>query len=625
MRKERAQKWGKMNSTNKKNEKSIKILKNSIYLMKLIHRFSPMLFVFTIIAAIAEFCFTFFNLLFTKRLVQKITDGSEFVVICSIIVIWCIAYLILRFLIISIDNYFRPIYTKVLIKGLEKYLYDKAAKVDIECYDNTEYYNEFIWATNNSGEMVTGACNSLGAFIGYILQISGVISIVILIDPSLSVLTFVSVVLSMVVASSMEKKKVEYRKEIVGNEKVERYVERVFYLQESAKDLRLTNIREVLLSAYEKAYQGVQETMRKYVGKIGFVSFLSTFGFRYTLNTFVIYSFFAYKLIVKQSIDLSDFVVVNKAMIDLYLLLNRWSGQINVLYRNAVYVDSMKKFINYEPRIKSEADAQRIQKSDEMTLEFRNVTFAYPGNDQPTLRNVSFKLNPKDTLAIVGYNGAGKTTLVKLMMRLYDVDQGEILLNGKNVKEYNLEDYRALFSSVFQDFNLYALSLAENVKMQENGNISEDEIILALKQADFGEKLSTLSEGVDSQITREFDEEGLLLSGGEKQKIAMARVFAGKGNIIVLDEPSAALDPIAEYTINRQIIESSQKKSVVLISHRLTATRMADHIIMLEDGEVIESGNHEELMKLNGKYAFMYKIQAEPYLKKSKMKNGCMI
>ena len=606
-----------MDKTNKKNGKSVKILKNSIYLMRLIYRFSPMLFAFTIIAAIAEFCFTFFNLLFTKRLVQEITDGNEFAVICVTIAVWCIAYLLLRFLIISIDNYFRPVYTKVLIKGLEKYLYDKAAKVDLECYDNSEYYNEFIWATNNSGEMVTGACNSLGAFLGYVLQISGVISMVVLIDPSLSALTFVSVALNIVVASSLEKKKVEYRKEIVGKEKVERYVERVFYLQDSAKDLRLTNIKGVLLETYEKAYQGVQTILKKYVGKIAFVSFLSTFGFRYALNTFVIYGYFAYKLIVKQSIDLSDFVVVNKAMVDLYLLLNRWSGQINALYRNAVYVDTMKKFINYEPHIKSEADAKRIPDAEELILEFRNVTFTYPGNDQPTLRNVSFKINPRNTLAVVGYNGAGKTTLVKLMMRLYDVDQGEILLNGRNIKEFDLEDYRAMFSSVFQDFNLYALSLAENVKMNDNDVITDDEIVSALKHADFGGKLSTLKDGINSQITREFDEEGLLLSGGEKQKVAMARVFAGTGKIIVLDEPSAALDPFAEYNINKRIIEFSQKKSVVLISHRLTATRMADHIIMLENGEVVESGRHEELMQLDGKYAFMYKVQAEPYLKKA--------
>lgn len=606
-----------MDKTNKKNGKSVKILKNSIYLMRLIYRFSPMLFAFTIIAAIAEFCFTFFNLLFTKRLVQEITDGNEFAVICVTIAVWCIAYLLLRFLIISIDNYFRPVYTKVLIKSLEKYLYDKAAKVDLECYDNSEYYNEFIWATNNSGEMVTGACNSLGAFLGYVLQISGVISMVVLIDPSLSALTFVSVALNIVVASSLEKKKVEYRKEIVGKEKVERYVERVFYLQDSAKDLRLTNIKGVLLETYEKAYQGVQTILKKYVGKIAFVSFLSTFGFRYALNTFVIYGYFAYKLIVKQSIYLSDFVVVNKAMVDLYLLLNRWSGQINALYRNAVYVDTMKKFINYEPHIKSEADAKRIPDAEELILEFRNVTFTYPGNDQPTLRNVSFKINPRNTLAVVGYNGAGKTTLVKLMMRLYDVDQGEILLNGRNIKEFDLEDYRAMFSSVFQDFNLYALSLAENVKMNDNDVITDDEIVSALKHADFGGKLSTLKDGINSQITREFDEEGLLLSGGEKQKVAMARVFAGTGKIIVLDEPSAALDPFAEYNINKRIIESSQKKSVVLISHRLTATRMADHIIMLENGEVVESGRHEELMQLDGKYAFMYKVQAEPYLKKA--------
>lgn len=592
-----------------------KVIKNSVYLLKLIFRFSPMLFAFTIIAAVAEFCFTFFNLLFTKKLVQEITDGNTFSTICTIIIIWCIVYLILRFLIISTDNYFRPIYTKVLLKGLEKYLYDKAAKVDIECYDNTEYYNEFIWATNNSGEMVTSACNSIGAFLGYILQISGVISMVVLIDPSLSILTFVSVAFSIAVSSALERKKVKYRREIVGNEKMERYVERVFYLQDSAKDLRLTNIQGALLTSYEKAYNKIQGTMKKYVGKIGFVSFLSTFGFRYLLNTFVIYGYFAYKLIVEQSIDLSSFVVVNKAMVDLYLLLNRWSGQINTLYRNAVYVDTMQKFINYEPKISSDENALKIDAEAGIELEFKNVSFKYPGEEKPALNNVSFKVNRKNTLAIVGYNGAGKTTLVKLMLRLYDADQGEILLNGRNIKEYNVDEYRALFATVFQDFNLYALSLAENVRMKEVNDIDEESIVAALNKADFGEKLSTFSSGTASQVTREFDEEGLLLSGGEKQKIAMARVFTGDGKILVLDEPSAALDPVAEYNINKRIIEAAQERPVVLISHRLTATRMADQIIMLENGEIVERGSHEALMESGGKYAFMYKIQAEPYLK----------
>ncbi len=592
-----------------------KVIKNSVYLLKLIFRFSPMLFAFTIIAAVAEFCFTFFNLLFTKKLVQEITDGNTFSTICTIIIIWCIVYLILRFLIISTDNYFRPIYTKVLLKGLEKYLYDKAAKVDIECYDNAEYYNEFIWATNNSGEMVTSACNSIGAFLGYILQISGVISMVVLIDPSLSILTFVSVAFSIAVSSALERKKVKYRREIVGNEKMERYVERVFYLQDSAKDLRLTNIQGALLTSYEKAYNKIQDTMKKYVGKIGFVSFLSTFGFRYLLNTFVIYGYFAYKLIVEQSIDLSSFVVVNKAMVDLYLLLNRWSGQINTLYRNAVYVDTMQKFINYVPKISSDENALKIDAEAGIELEFKNVSFKYPGEEKPALNNVSFKVNRKNTLAIVGYNGAGKTTLVKLMLRLYDADQGEILLNGRNIKEYNVDEYRALFATVFQDFNLYALSLAENVRMKEVNDIDEESIVAALNKADFGEKLSTFSSGTASQVTREFDEEGLLLSGGEKQKIAMARVFTGDGKILVLDEPSAALDPVAEYNINKRIIEAAQERPVVLISHRLTATRMADQIIMLENGEIVERGSHEALMESGGKYAFMYKIQAEPYLK----------
>lgn len=597
----------------KKQEKSRIILNNSFYLIRLIFQFSPKLFAATMIAAITEFCVSFLNLFYTKRLVQDITEENTFESILLLMVLWCLVYLVLRFVMISIDNYFRPVYTKVLMKGLEKHLYDKAAAVDLQCYDDSKYYNEYIWTTSNCSEMVTDASNSMGAFLGYVLQISGIVSVVLIIDPSLALLTFVSVVLTLIVSSYLERQKVTYRKECMEDEKRKRYIERVFYLKDSAKDLRLTKVQHKLMNNYEKAYDGLLHTMKKYVHKITIISFASTFGFRYVVNTFLIYGFFAYKLLVLKSINLSDFVVINKAMVDLYVSLNRWSNQINNLYKNAVYVETMKKFLNNEPRIVSCKEAKKVNLEEQYEIEFKEVTFIYPEEEKPVLNHVSFKIDANQTLAIVGYNGAGKTTLIKLLLRLYEVSEGEILLNGINIKDYDLEEYRNIFSAVFQDFQLYAATLGENIMMGEAGPEKNKLILDSIRFANFRKRYDALENGLDTQLTREFDEKGVLLSGGEMQKIAIARVFAGNGRVFILDEPSAALDPVTEYEINNNIMKVSKQHTIILISHRLTATRMADNIIMLENGSIIEQGTHKELLKQDGKYAYMYKLQAEPY------------
>ena len=223
------------------------------------------------------------------------------------------------------------------------------------------------------------------------------------------------------------------------------------------------------------------------------------------------------------------------------------------------------------------------------------------------------KLNKGEKIAIVGYNGAGKTTLIKLILRLYDPTEGEVLMNGVDVKDFKLEEYRGRIGSVFQDFKIYAASLAENVM---NGRYTDADRITvekALEASGFGEKLSALENGISTTLTREFDDKGTNLSGGEAQKVAIARVFARPYDLIIMDEPSSALDPIAEYELNRAIADYAADKTVIFISHRLSTTRMADRIYMFANGTLEEFGSHEELMAKGGKYAEMFEMQAEKY------------
>ncbi|MBR7060638.1 MAG: ABC transporter ATP-binding protein, partial [Eubacterium sp.] len=217
-------------------------------------------------------------------------------------------------------------------------------------------------------------------------------------------------------------------------------------------------------------------------------------------------------------------------------------------------------------------------------------------------------IKPNEKIALVGYNGAGKTTLTNLLMRLYDVSEGEILIDGKDIREETLESHKNRFAAVFQDFQIFAATIGENVALDYN--VDEERARKALDNSGFSKELPN---GMKSNLLREFDDDGMMMSGGEGQKVAIARAFYKHCPYVILDEPSANLDPIAEYNLNQAMMNAAEDKTVVFISHRLSTTVNADVIYVMENGEIIERGSHEELMKLGGTYAYMFNLQAEKY------------
>ena len=301
------------------------------------------------------------------------------------------------------------------------------------------------------------------------------------------------------------------------------------------------------------------------------------------------------------------------ASFKLFWTLDDISNYANKFSEHALYIEKVRKFMECEPKITGGEE-----KVPEFTsLELKNVCFAYPfGKDEGknVLDSVSLCVNKGEKIALVGYNGAGKTTLTKLIMRLYDVSEGEVLYNGRNIKDYDPESYRKRIGAVFQDYKIFAATLAENVLAREYSPEDQDLVMSAVKAAGLEDKLAELSEGIHTQLTTEFSDRGVGLSGGESQKVAIARVFAGDYDLVIMDEPSSALDPVAEYELNRSVSENAKDKTLIFISHRLSTTRMADRIYMFEGGKIVEWGSHDELMAKNGKYAHMYTVQAKKYL-----------
>ena len=252
----------------------------------------------------------------------------------------------------------------------------------------------------------------------------------------------------------------------------------------------------------------------------------------------------------------------------------------------------------------------------ECEIEFRNVTYTYGGAENPTINNLSFTLHKGEKLALVGLNGAGKTTIVKLMCGLYDPTEGEILLNGVNVREYNREEYFKLFSAVFQDISLLAVSVEENITGQPADSCTREKLIDCMKKSGIYGKVMTLPEKEDTLLVRSVYQNSVDLSGGEKQKLALAKALYKNAPILLLDEPTAALDAIAEQQMYMSYLEFSKSRSSLFISHRLASTRFCDRIIMIENGGIIECGTHAELMERDGKYAELFMLQSSYYNEK---------
>lgn len=324
---------------------------------------------------------------------------------------------------------------------------------------------------------------------------------------------------------------------------------------------------------------------------------------------FVIVLYLGYQILVTKKVMGGDFVAIyngiNTLLGAMYYLIGNF---LQRMIESGYFIDKFRTFLENEPSIKS---GKRIPSDSTHTLEFKNVSFSYP-NGKEILKNINCKIVDGQKIAIVGINGAGKSTFIKLMLRLYDVLDGEILLDGINIKEYDIDHYRQLFGVAFQDFQVYATSLKNNI----TGGIHYDSerLLKVINQCDLSKKVNSLEHGVDTELLKEFNEDGILLSGGETQKVALARALYQDSNYVILDEPSAALDPIAEQQINKTIINVSSNRTVIFISHRLTTTVDADCIYVISDGKIIEHGSHQELLKQNQTYAKMWHYQANKYL-----------
>lgn len=316
-------------------------------------------------------------------------------------------------------------------------------------------------------------------------------------------------------------------------------------------------------------------------------------------------------LALRQGLSASEFLLYFTAVSTFTTWVTGILQETVTLHRESLDISCLREFLEYPEPFRFE-EGKPIPEAKAYELKLENVSFRYLGAEKDTIHNVNLTVHAGEKLAIVGLNGAGKTTIVKLLSGLFDPTEGRVLLNGQDIRQFNRRDYYGLFSAVFQDFSLLDVTVAENIA-QTKESIDWEKVNDCIEKAGLTQKIAELPKGLDSHIGRYVFEDGVELSGGQTQRLMLARALYKDGPILLLDEPTAALDPIAENDIYMKYDEMTSGKTSIFISHRLASTRFCDRIIFVKDGGITEEGTHEELLALNGEYANLFEVQSRYY------------
>lgn len=597
-----------------------RVFANNAYAVKTVWGISKRRVIHTAVYAMAGYAeWIFMSIFFLRYVINAIEKEAPFGRILGFIGICFAVFGMLSMYTSYMLSVVIPFTDNRIYRSLYHKLYAKARNVELRCFEDADFYNKYTMALDGSAQKMTKSVEFFFQVIFGVIAAAAAFSSMYMIDP-FSVLFVISPIIGNFVFGGLMNKiwGGRYNDNVKYNRKAE-YVNRVMHLAEYAKEIRYSNIHELMRKRYQEAVEGNTLVADKYAKKAILYSWAQNVTtFALVFEGIMIYA--AYRTIVSKTMGLAELAIMFTAMsTSSWILIGMFNNFMEAM-KNGQFLEYFRIFMEYEEKIPENQNGL-MPKEKVDTIEFRNVCFAYKENE-PVIRNLSFRIAGDKVCALVGHNGAGKSTIIKLLFRLYDPVSGEILVNDVNIKAYNLKAYRKLFSAAFQDYKVMAMSVKDNVLMGAAFENPKETAEHALQCAGVWDKVQSLPNGIDTVMTREFDSDGAVLSGGEQQKIVVARAFAQKASVKVFDEPSSALDPIAEYNLYRGIMDESKGHITLFISHRLSSVKDADMVFMLENGSVIEQGSHRELMARKGKYCEMFTKQAQNYLADETYREG---
>lgn len=601
----------------------MRVFGNNAYAVKNVWRISKKRVIHTAIYSIAGYVeWIFMSIFFLRYVINAIETEKPVGTILFFIGICFVFFSIFSLYASYMSSNLIPFTDNKIHRELYKKLYAKARNVELRCFEDPEFYNKYTMALDGAAQKMTKSTECFFQVIFGIVACIAAFWSMFTIDPY-SVLFVISPIIGNFVFGRLMNRiwGGRYSDNVKNNRKAE-YVNRIMHFGEYAKEIRYSNIHELMIKRYNEAIDGNRKVADKYAAKATLYSWAQNVTtFALVFEGIMIYA--AYCTIVSKTMGLAELAIMFTAMSTSSWILFGMFNNLTEALKNGQFIEYFRSFMEYKEKIPENQDG-KMPDLKIHSIEFRNVSFEYKQGN-PVIDGLSFKIEGDKVCAFVGSNGAGKSTMLKLLFRLYDPTTGEILVNGTDIREYNLKEYRRRFSAAFQDYKVMAMSVKDNVLMGAKFENPDETAERALKCAGVWDKVSMLPKGMSTVLTKEFDNEGAVLSGGEQQKIVIARTFAQKASVKVFDEPTSALDPIAEYKLYREIMDESKDHITFFISHRLSSVKDADVVFMLENGRVIEQGSHRELMKRGGKYSDMFTRQARNYLADESYTEGALV
>ncbi len=516
----------------------------------------------------------------------------------------------------QLNRIWSHILTQRVLTTAHAELLNKAAGLDIAFFEAPQFYDRLTQAKRNVSR-IRPVVMGVPGFLQQFLSLSAVFGLLSILHPLVAVLLIGTTLPRIYYQGFTARRRFDMETEMIRNYRSSDYYGNLPTQREKIKEIRVFGLKQFLVERFHKYRDAiVRATIRLHIRIMKLDLSINTLP---TIGIALVWAYAVYRTALGElSIGTLTMVLAatQTAVSSLRGLITSGGG----LFENTLFVTRFFELLDLDP--KSIAGALEPPRSKSLIaipspirrgLELRNVSFTYPGTETEILSNVSFSIPSGTKLAIVGENGAGKTTLIKLLVRFYDPNSGSILLDSTDLRDYDLPGIRANISAVFQDFVRYQVSASDNIGVGNVEHLSNRDLIVdAAKKAGADQFVTKLPKGYDTILGKTFDE-GVDLSGGEWQYLAIARAFTSESQILFLDEPTAALDAFGEAALYDRFAQLTENKTVIFISHRFSTVRMADTIVVLENGRIIEQGDHETLMKLDGKYRLMFTTQAERY------------
>ncbi len=592
-----------------------------LYILGLVWKTGPWILIAMSAIAIVQGFIPVISSVLSKDIINElqviVKDGSTTDFIKSDVfyfLIFFFAVQILLRLVSTLSNAVNRISGERVVKQVKTQIMQKSLDIDIASFDRVEFYEKLENANREAGNRPIQIIYQVFSLISTAIQLVSY-AVIVAAAPNLWWTAIIMVLVSApaaIIRFIYMRKNFNYVRRRSKDRRQMMYYSDVLVNKDLVKEVRMFDLGGTFIERYKAVFTSY------YRGLVTLILSESAWHTAIAIFTAVvncaIYAFVASKVFAGE-IMIGDYSLYTSAIMSVAACVSTLINNSATIYEGTLFIDNLIAFMNEESEIKTPENAEKPAKNAPHTVEFKNVSFKYPGSEVCVLKNINLKFNPGETVVLVGLNGAGKTTLIKLLTRLYDPTEGEILLDGKSLKSYDVKELYGLFGIIFQDFGKYAVTAGENIHFGEiNKPYLAEEIKKAAEKSNASQFIEALQLGYDTPLMRIFEQDGLELSIGQWQKLAIARAFYSDSDILILDEPTASLDPMAEQEIFNQFDSLRKDKTTIFVSHRLSSATVASKIVVLENGEIAEVGTHKELMEKQGKYSILFTTQAKRYL-----------